>query len=257
MGTAPSVAVVKLSALALLVSLTGFGVSWYRSRLPPVAAATNALAKDPSQTATNAKPFQVTKGGASYQIEPLFDYDVSGLVVTDHDSASFLDVTHALAKDFLNTKDICLVWGENASRGNLDRFTFTSGDFTCFFRTNDNDAYRTFRLDQIGNNHVLPADEEIERALRNVEIGDEIRMSGQLVRYNVDGGPFRTSSTTRTDTGNGACEVLYVTRIETLMRHNAKWVRLRTVFKFSALGSLAILVAALFIAPFLKRSASL
>jgi hypothetical protein len=53
----------------------------------------------------------------------------------------------------------------------------------------------------------------------------------------------RGSSTVRTDRGNGACEVVYVTEFEILREANAAW---RTLYKLSAAIAVLSLAALLF-----------
>ena len=49
-------------------------------------------------------------------------------------------------------------------------------------------------------------------------------LQGKLVNYSHDGLPARKSSLVRSDTGNGACEILYVTGFE-VQHAAAAWPR--------------------------------
>lgn len=60
------------------------------------------------------------------------------------------------------------------------------------------------------NMHMIPASESVAAALASVEPGDEVRIDGWLVQANAPDGWRWRSSTTRTDTGGGSCEVVYV-----------------------------------------------
>lgn len=71
-------------------------------------------------------------------------------------------------------------------------------------------------LDSVSNNHMVHADEHVLKLLRNVKEGDYIKIEGYLVYLyysNEDGRGEWTSSLTRTDRGDGACEVIYVKNI--------------------------------------------
>jgi hypothetical protein len=60
------------------------------------------------------------------------------------------------------------------------------------------------------NMHMVPATPELADRLRAVHIGDLIDIRGYLIEIKFpDGGTWR-SSLTRTDTGNGACELVWV-----------------------------------------------
>jgi hypothetical protein len=62
--------------------------------------------------------------------------------------------------------------------------------------------------------HLIPADAGVAEALGRVRAGDMVRMHGWLVKIDrADGWRWR-SSTTRTDSGGGSCELVYVCSIE-------------------------------------------
>ena len=63
------------------------------------------------------------------------------------------------------------------------------------------------------NTHVIPADEEVARALAGVRLHDVVWMEGQLVEVHGPGGFYWRSSLTRTDTGGGSCELFRVRRL--------------------------------------------
>lgn len=60
------------------------------------------------------------------------------------------------------------------------------------------------------NMHMIPASPTVAAALADVEEGDAVRIDGWLVQVNATDGWRWRSSTTRRDTGGGACEVVYV-----------------------------------------------
>ena len=66
----------------------------------------------------------------------------------------------------------------------------------------------------IANLHVLPADEFVLRRIEALRPGERVRGSGLLVAAKRADGWHWTSSLTREDTGNGACELIYLTAIE-------------------------------------------
>lgn len=52
---------------------------------------------------------------------------------------------HGRWNDHLNVAGFCVVWGHNTGI-DLQAFDFCSGQFTCFFRTDDPTAWRSFSL---------------------------------------------------------------------------------------------------------------
>lgn len=191
--------------------------------------------------------------GHQYSLKPHFNYKMRGLVVELADAMRFTNTTHKNAGDYLNSHDICVLWGADANDLDLSKLNFTHGDWTCYVQTTSMETWAKFKMDGLANNHMLPATPEIQDLIRDVRIGDQIEFEGQLVDYNIDGGPFRTTSTIRSDTGNGACEIVYVTSFKFLKRHHASFYALARLFEYLTVLSLIILGAALFIAPYARK----
>ena len=84
-----------------------------------------------------------------------------------------------------------------------------------------------------------------------VEPGDHIRLKGMLVEYSNPGNGFhRGTSVTRTDTGNGACETIYVNGFEVIKKANRGTRRLYTVAFWITVLSLVGVLALFFVAPY-------
>jgi hypothetical protein len=228
-------AVNTILKITFYVSLATLVLAWWnRDSLPAEIEAHKTLASDPRQVEVAMPPFTVSEGGVDYHVEPLFEYDLYGLVVSrrHHDGDRML---HRLWNDHLNVADLCVVWGRNAKDVDLGAFSFRSGQFTCFFRTRDEQAWQRFQPHQLSNNHLITEDPWLRDAIADVDIGDQVRVSGYLANYGVVGSPMRGTSTTRTDRGNGACETLYVKRFEVLAASSSPW---RTAQGFSLWGAL-------------------
>jgi hypothetical protein len=60
------------------------------------------------------------------------------------------------------------------------------------------------------NMHMVPANAQVAHALKRVRAGDVVTLDGLLVEADKPGGWRWRSSMTRTDTGAGACELVYV-----------------------------------------------
>jgi hypothetical protein len=215
----------------------------FRYRLPDKSLILEPLLQNPVQTSDGVpEPFDVTRKGITYTVTPLFSYELWGMIVSYHDSASIVDISHRQWKDFINTKDLCVIWGRNVESGVYKRMTFRNRDFTCFYRYPDRETGRLFTENALSNNHILPADPLVADSVLKARKGDQVHFKGWLVSYGIKGTPYaRRSSTVRTDRGNGACEVVYVTEFEILREANAAW---RTLFKVS-LGLIGLSIAAL------------
>lgn len=60
------------------------------------------------------------------------------------------------------------------------------------------------------NMHMIPANENVAAALHRVRKDERVRIDGWLVEADAPDGWRWRSSTTREDSGDGACEVVYV-----------------------------------------------
>ena len=78
--------------------------------------------------------FQTQVNDQVYTITPLFDYHLNGVVVTDYESGSLGDIYHHRQwKDFLNVKDLCVVWGKNVQSDVFRKLRYSSGPLDLFF----------------------------------------------------------------------------------------------------------------------------
>jgi hypothetical protein len=60
------------------------------------------------------------------------------------------------------------------------------------------------------NMHLVPADQNVARALDRVKPGQTVRLQGWLIEVRSEDGWTWRSSLTREDSGSGACELIYV-----------------------------------------------
>jgi len=213
--------VLMVPGLALLVA--GF---IYRGATPKPAEIAAEVREEPRQTMTRVAPFSVHADGVDYRVDPVFDYDIAGLVVSRHDSQTWWDTIHADANDHLNVADLCLAWGANAADGAYAYMSFHNAQFTCYFSYPGGTPVTSAHVRAISNNHLLTANPAIARTIRKLRVGDQVRLRGQLVSYSHNTGfAFtRGTSTSRDDMENGACETVFVDEVEVLRRRPA-WPR--------------------------------
>lgn len=227
----------KVTNVIVVLSFAWFLVSfWNRNEIPGSIDYVAAIANEPRQTQTTRRTFDASWDGVDYQIEPEYDYDLTGMIVSfrHHDNNSRM---HRLADDHLNMLDVCVVWGNNTTGAQLDKIDFWNGIFTCNVKTRDQEAWDSFDMNELSNNHLISDDEDIRDRVRDVKVGDQIRVQGVLAGYESPGG-LRGTSTTRTDTGDGACETIYVDRFEIVRPATSLW-------RISMYTALAIMLAGL------------
>ena len=69
--------------------------------------------------------------------------------------------------------------------------------------------------------HMIPSTQDIDRALQGLRRHDMISLSGYLCDIRGNGGRWR-SSRIRTDTGPGACEIVWVEHLQTISAEPAR-----------------------------------
>lgn len=196
-----------------------------RDALPPAATLDRRLLNEPLQTPIQQATFQVQSQQIVYTIKPLYDYDLVGLVVSKHNADTWWDYLHKEWNDHLNITDLCVVWGNNVRNDAYQAIEFSSGQFTCNFSTHSDAAFRAFDQTAISNNHLLTNQLSLAKALRAVRVGDQIHLKGRLAEYaHHQGFAFhRGTSTVRDDTGNGACETIFVDQFEMIRAGGGVW----------------------------------
>ncbi len=214
----PNSIVIALSFCVLLIAF------WNRNAMPSGVDVLPALEVEPEQTPSDKAPFRVTFNNVAYQVKPQYRYSLTGLVVSyrHHDGNSRM---HRLSNDHLNMLDVCVVWGDNADPALLQQLDFWNGIFSCNVKTRDWDVWYAFDIYSLSNNHLLSDDASIRDQVRKIRIGDQIRVEGWLASYGTNTGDERGTSVTRDDTGDGACETIFVDRFR-IERAATSWWRL-------------------------------
>lgn len=236
------------NTIKVILVLAGLvlAVSYFQlEKLPLSNAVLPQLLKEPQQSGAKEAPIKLVKDGFNATITPVFVYELAGLVVAAYDSGSWLDYTHKRYDPF-NSQDICVVWGDNTKNNLYRQFKFKHGEFTCFFRTKNQAAYRAFNPAQLANNHLVPGSEAVAQAIKRAKIGDQVYLAGYLTNNiitNPSGGQTsRTTSVTRADTGNGACEVVYVKDFKILAAGQPAWRLVYRLAKYVLLTGAAVFI---------------
>lgn len=201
----------KLLNILIIATLLLIGVSYKKlQQFPSPSQILPKLHSDPVQSATSREKFDFDYEGATYTVEPVAEYEISGLIVSHNNISSIGDIYHTSKS--VDIKDLCVIWGENLKDGNFKQFKYWSEPWTCFFQTNSNEALKKFQPDQLSNNHLLSSSARVRELIREAKVGDQVSFSGMLVNYYPRGEADlrRKTSTIRADTGQGACEVVFV-----------------------------------------------
>jgi hypothetical protein len=230
----------KISNIAIAASFIWLAVSfWNRNDLPRNIDLLPALASEPTQSSTRKKSFAAHYNDIEYLVEPEYEYELYGMIVSyrHHEGNSRM---HRRASDHLNMLDVCVVWGDNAANPLIHKLDFWNGIFTCNVKTGNQEAWNSFDMYQLSNNHLISDDDFIRDQVKGIKIGDQIRVRGYLASYSNDSGGRRGTSTTRLDTGDGACETLYVEKFDVVQPATSGW-------RLSMYASLAVFLLLVFL----------
>lgn len=156
---------------------------------------------EPVQRSIGKDPFNVTANAVEYRIQPLYRYDLYGLVVSfRHHEGKFM--LHRLWNDHLNVADLCVIWGSNARELELNLYEFRNAQFTCYVEVPTRELWQAFEMAQLSNNHLLTEKPSIRSVIESVEVGDQIHLTGFLAEYSNHDGFHRGLSTVRRDIGD-------------------------------------------------------
>jgi hypothetical protein len=113
--------------------------------------------------------------------------------------------------------DLALGWGPMSDQQVLDGLKITqSMRFYWFVYPGQPPIPKEEIISHSTNVHIIPATPEIAARCKCLRAGSLIRLSGDLVEATGQGLRTWRSSLSRTDTGNGACELMWVKELSFL-----------------------------------------
>jgi hypothetical protein len=110
----------------------------------------------------------------------------------------------------LSPIDLALGWGPMSDQSVLDRINITQGGRFYYWWTARPPIASAEIARHSANMHLIPANDLVWRRLKSFRPGQVVRLQGYLVRATGPDGWRWESSLSRTDTGAGACELLWV-----------------------------------------------
>jgi hypothetical protein len=195
----------KLWLLLLAVVLLGY---WEFTR-PHASAAGDPVdwSSEPVQEPTERPPFEIETRKGKVALDPRASFDVSAIVASDE---------HYRFDDgaFLVPVDLVMTWGKLSEEPYKSKVSYGQITRYYFWRTSATDLDPHYIQTHSANMHMIPADDNVRRALLSVGSGDQVRVQGLLVNAKRDDGFYWNSSLTREDDGPGACELVWVEEIQ-------------------------------------------
>lgn len=166
------------------------------------------LGEEPAQWELESpEEVPLERDGVRYTLVKTHHYRVVGEVLSSATYRVFF------ANDLYDV-DLALAWGPDVE-ALKERFSFRQDARWLFWQSDTpvSDEERRQVTTHTGNQHLIPAEGrvELDKAIRWAEEGDLVAIEGWLVRIEgPDGRTLARSSTSRADSGNGACEIVLV-----------------------------------------------
>jgi len=187
--------------LALLLCIAG-GIGMWSSR--PIHRAAGVLAPDePSQYEAHKAPFAFK----DYMVDPQATYDIEARVLSVENY-----IVDAGAK--LAPIDFAVGWGLMSDSAVIDHFKVGQGGRFYTIYPDEQAIDIDEALKHSANMHLIPADNTVKQRLKKVKAGNIVNLHGYLVYVSRSDGFTWHSSLTRNDSGDGACELMYVESVE-------------------------------------------
>ncbi|PXX37216.1 hypothetical protein [Undibacterium pigrum] len=188
----------------IVVIIVIFAVQHWRNRPLPVPAGSIAP-NDPVQT-------MLSKGTVyeqnNYKLTALADFTVEARVLSKQTYSSDREAQ-------LAPVDLALGWGAMSDTAVLDKLSIGQSNRFYFYRWDTEPPRPASEIaTHSANMHLIPTSSAVEKTLREVRVGQVVKIRGQLVEATAADGWRWRSSLTREDTGAGACELIRVESVE-------------------------------------------
>ncbi len=185
--------------LFIFLALISYGAYQHFSHQPVVHGDGVIASQQPAQYSTSHTSFTLN----GYNITPLEAFEIEARVLATEQ--------YSLGREAdLSPVDLALGWGKMSDETILKDIKISQSNRFYYWRVDEFPIPRREIETQSANMHMIPADDQIDKLLKSIRPGQIVKLSGDLVQVNASDGWRWKSSLTREDTGNGACEIIYV-----------------------------------------------
>ena len=106
--------------------------------------------------------------------------------------------------------DLALGWGRMSDSSVLDKIAISQSGRFYYWRVSEFPIPEREIIESSANMHLIAADDTVRRTIARTRVGDVVTFSGDLVEIDWRDGEKARSSLTRSDSGAGACEIVWV-----------------------------------------------
>jgi hypothetical protein len=199
-----------MKALCFLLALIAAFLGWNYLHRPINYPPGVLIASEPQQTATSDGP--IMRSG--FNLKPLAQFDIDARVL--HRKVYRYDRQAALVP-----VDLALGWGPMSDQRVLDRLSISQSMRFYWYEYKLPPPIPPAEIISHSTNlHVIPSTPEIASRCESLRAGTLVHLSGDLVEATAPEFGTWKSSLSRTDTGNGACELMWVKELSILSEKN-------------------------------------
>lgn len=164
----------------------------------------NYLFEEPIQITNSREPIFIK----NYTLYPKADFSIKAVVLSTK--------SYSWDKESdLSPVDFVLAWGKMSDPNIYTQLDISQRGRWFYWKTENMPIPQREIETSCANMHMIPSSQLIKDKLGRVSKKDKIYLEGYLVYITAE--KYRwNSSLTRNDTGNGACEIIYVTKIDKL-----------------------------------------
>jgi hypothetical protein len=208
-----SLLILAIIIILFLAAVLGYGVI---ARSKSTAVTLNALPLLPSDNPlqSNVRNEQAAaisweENGTTWTLQPRASYQIAARVLGNKQYTDWESDAAPL--------DLALGWGELSDPAVDKWINWRQARRWYFYNWNNDSPYDgRYISDHSANVHIIPATDNLDKILSRLDKNDVVYLEGRLVDLQASKGQQDRSirtSLTRTDSGNGACEILYVERL--------------------------------------------
>lgn len=183
----------------LFLILVAYGIYHYFSNRPVSVHDGVLVSHTPIQHKTPHKTIQ----HEAFQLIPQASFDITARVLSKKNY--YTDREAALSKT-----DLALGWGRMSDSRVIEKLKISQRNRFYHWRYQGQPPIPTSEIiASSANMHLIAADDYIQKKLDDIRPNHIVHLTGKLVNAQTQNFRWNTS-TIRTDTGGGACEIIYV-----------------------------------------------
>lgn len=189
--------------IIIVLLLVGIGYFMHNKLEQKRLANIGPVEEQPLQESTDAPAMQ----RLGFEIEPVARYEIR---------AKVLSIEHYRSGRWaeLSPMDFALGWGPMSDNAVTEQLNISQSNRWYHYSWQDAPPIDpTLIVRHSANTHLVPADDNIQSSLSKVRKGEIVHLKGYLINVKHPDGGFWRSSLSREDSGDQACELMWVAKV--------------------------------------------